>query len=569
MGLVRLPPEYQEVEYLESTGTQFIQTNYFPKQYDEITCDFSTSVFTSGSTFWTLLSAGTGTDQLIVLLANNTTGSAPAVGAYYKYFASGNATKFNFYPTINKKYRLHIGADGSISCNGYTASSSYKGSVNTNLFLMMRANNSSPFKGKIFSFKVENDGQKELDLVPCYRKSDNEIGMYDLVTGSFFTNAGTGSFVAGRDVKVTDLTESRRRILLNTPHRETATGEVVTFQTDMRAPLKVSIPFSPIQDTSGGDPSPEHECPISGWTGVNINSRGKNMLDPNAPRSKGNFTSDGNIGSASSTYVFGIPVDSNATYTLYTAGSAQFRVGLTNTYPAAGVYCNYLATRSANATPYVINTGAYKYIALATTASVATVAKAMIIKGNNTTANFEEYRGKSIQIAFTDPSTGDPLTLYGGTLTINEDGTGKITDMFKALNLGNLSWKADTAGGNNHLFYCNTLFDSLGIISSTQNKCSVLTPVGTQTLSSWRTSTTSSDNKIGKGSERLYVKPTGITSVSGLSSLLSGQYYVARRSSNVTYTLTAQEVGQLLSQIGTNNLWSDLNGNPTVKYWKH
>ena len=38
------------------------------------------------------------------------------------------------------------------------------------------------------------------DLVPCYRKADNEIGMYDLVNGVFYTNAGTGTFTKGGDV---------------------------------------------------------------------------------------------------------------------------------------------------------------------------------------------------------------------------------------------------------------------------------------------------------------------------------------------------------------------------------
>ena len=38
------------------------------------------------------------------------------------------------------------------------------------------------------------------DLVPCYRKSDGVIGMYDLITNKLFTNVGTGSFTRGADV---------------------------------------------------------------------------------------------------------------------------------------------------------------------------------------------------------------------------------------------------------------------------------------------------------------------------------------------------------------------------------
>ena len=38
------------------------------------------------------------------------------------------------------------------------------------------------------------------DLVPCYRKSDGVIGMYDIVRKIFLTNAGSGSFTKGADV---------------------------------------------------------------------------------------------------------------------------------------------------------------------------------------------------------------------------------------------------------------------------------------------------------------------------------------------------------------------------------
>lgn len=38
------------------------------------------------------------------------------------------------------------------------------------------------------------------DLVPCYRKSDGVIGMYDIVRKTFLTNIGSGTFTKGADV---------------------------------------------------------------------------------------------------------------------------------------------------------------------------------------------------------------------------------------------------------------------------------------------------------------------------------------------------------------------------------
>lgn len=50
------------------------------------------------------------------------------------------------------------------------------------------------------SFQIYQGGLLVCDLVPCYRKSDNVVGMYDLVAQAFRTNIGTGSFTKGADV---------------------------------------------------------------------------------------------------------------------------------------------------------------------------------------------------------------------------------------------------------------------------------------------------------------------------------------------------------------------------------
>ena len=35
------------------------------------------------------------------------------------------------------------------------------------------------------------------DFIPCYRITDNEIGLYNLVDNQFYTNQGTGEFLYG------------------------------------------------------------------------------------------------------------------------------------------------------------------------------------------------------------------------------------------------------------------------------------------------------------------------------------------------------------------------------------
>jgi hypothetical protein len=68
--------------------------------------------------------------------------------------------------------------------------------------------------------------------VPCYRKSDNIIGFFDKVSGVFYANNGTGTFVKGADVESSDIPEPSGDIVVesyissdgNTWYRKYASG---------------------------------------------------------------------------------------------------------------------------------------------------------------------------------------------------------------------------------------------------------------------------------------------------------------------------------------------------------
>ncbi len=45
-----------------------------------------------------------------------------------------------------------------------------------------------------------DNGTLVRDFIPCYRKQDGVIGMYDLANDVFYTNAGTGTFLKGANV---------------------------------------------------------------------------------------------------------------------------------------------------------------------------------------------------------------------------------------------------------------------------------------------------------------------------------------------------------------------------------
>ena len=53
---------------------------------------------------------------------------------------------------------------------------------------------------QLYSFKCSINGVLTNELVPCYRKSDNEVGLFDIVENTFYTNQGNGTFIKGNDI---------------------------------------------------------------------------------------------------------------------------------------------------------------------------------------------------------------------------------------------------------------------------------------------------------------------------------------------------------------------------------
>ena len=63
--------------------------------------------------------------------------------------------------------------------------------------------------------------------------------------------------------------------------RDTVTNVPIASVPDGASNLPLTalvIGIEPVQDTSGGDPSPTNICPITGWTGCNVTRTGKNLL---------------------------------------------------------------------------------------------------------------------------------------------------------------------------------------------------------------------------------------------------------------------------------------------------
>ena len=200
---VTLPEEYQRVEYIESSGTQFIELpigfyptdkvrikgsvnisnkpdNYMvaPKNWNNSNNRFGMCGWTEIKTSYypRSLSAAFGS-----LETSRTQFSAP-------YENDGNIHSYLY------KDRTFVLVDMGMTC---VVSDVTFGSETTNLKLFYGYNSNTA--GKICYYIHEKADGRKLALYACYRKSDGVIGMYDVENDVFYTNDGTGTFAKGQD----------------------------------------------------------------------------------------------------------------------------------------------------------------------------------------------------------------------------------------------------------------------------------------------------------------------------------------------------------------------------------
>jgi hypothetical protein len=169
------------VEYIESTGTQYIDTGISVPHASgktviefapmEISADNPIVGYTYPSWSWDTNLAFVSNSK--ILLAN-TYGPVVEKDVFYKLeYTTGY-------------YKINDGSPVTLASGNYT-----DGYNNTISFASGKYG-----KNKIKSYKLYNNDILVRDLVPCIIPS-GEAGMYDRVNGVFYNNAGTGSFTAG------------------------------------------------------------------------------------------------------------------------------------------------------------------------------------------------------------------------------------------------------------------------------------------------------------------------------------------------------------------------------------
>lgn len=187
---------YIELEYIQSTGTQYIDTGYISKTTD---FGYKLDMAWTGST----LSAF---ESFAGFMASNTN---PRAGLH-KYssklmFGANETASSTVAPVKNERFVYYCdcksGAQKLYKNNTQIATSttSFNHSSNTmSTYLFARNASSKNLSNmRLYSAQILEGDNVVRDFIPVRRKSDNALGVLDKINNTFYANAGTGTFVAG------------------------------------------------------------------------------------------------------------------------------------------------------------------------------------------------------------------------------------------------------------------------------------------------------------------------------------------------------------------------------------
>lgn len=199
---VALPEEYQRVEYIESSGTQFIELpiGFYPT--DKISIKGANPNVNSADKYLVSPKRWNNDNNRFAMFGFNR--DEQNTNTYilgYGNLGTGH-TSYKMAITPNSDFHRFHYADRISVCPDLAIAIGVAnivfGSETANLKLFYGYNSNTA--GKICYYIHEKADGRKIALFACYRKADGVIGMYDVENDVFYTNDGTGGFTKGQDI---------------------------------------------------------------------------------------------------------------------------------------------------------------------------------------------------------------------------------------------------------------------------------------------------------------------------------------------------------------------------------
>ena len=199
-----IPSQYTRVEYIQSHGTEYIDTT----EYRTVTEYGSDNPNLSKDDFYIKVKQDTNKNGMPFgsCYTNKNSiwlyyyDSPKAINLYY-YNKSGTQRSTSVLsPWDTNAHEINY-RSGTVYCDGTKKSTLTISDVENSrygLYLFSSRNNDGTpgwkFTGKIYRFKWWKNKAVQYDMIPVYDTVSRKYGLYDMVSGQFFGNKGTGAF---------------------------------------------------------------------------------------------------------------------------------------------------------------------------------------------------------------------------------------------------------------------------------------------------------------------------------------------------------------------------------------
>ena len=205
-GWTILPSGYQQVEYIVSDGSQYIDTNYLAKG----DLKFEGSVYTTTENREMAIISAEGSSNVAVIEI----GFSSTNNRFFVYSSSSTeiipendsiyGKKIEFMAKINQNtpYK-ELKLNNELYSSSTNSNADYIGKD----IILFKLGNQYYYTGRTYSLNITDNGTLVRDFIPCINNTTNKAGLYDLVEGTFYGNNGSGNLTAGSPSYITSSTK--------------------------------------------------------------------------------------------------------------------------------------------------------------------------------------------------------------------------------------------------------------------------------------------------------------------------------------------------------------------------
>lgn len=230
-----LPSGYRLLEYVGGSGSQYVITDLYLASTDVVECEYRNSSSSGYGAVYGVFALG----ESSALYGNQT---------YYGYNESNNKVDTDIHVDTEWHTSRHDFVNGTLTIDDTTVTFTpfeFVNSVkNAVLSRYYNRNYGYNWKGYVRKFKVTRNGEVVCDLLPA-KDSNDVAGLYDLVTGAFYT-AAEGTLLEG------DVVDDYELSVIGTSEVLSVTATGATPQTASVANLLAVGDYEDMQNVISG-----------------------------------------------------------------------------------------------------------------------------------------------------------------------------------------------------------------------------------------------------------------------------------------------------------------------------